>query len=72
MKTTNYDQVIKELRYDLENLIEKEKICGVAIALVDEDRVIWSEGFGYTDYITKEKITADTLFSTQSMGKTIT
>lgn len=60
------------MREEIKDVIEKVKICGLAIALVDKDKIVWSEGFGFTDLAKKEKITADTLFSTQSMGKTIT
>ena len=68
----DYNSVIKQMQKEIANIVEKEEICGLAIALVDKDEIVWSEGFGYTDYKTKEKITADTLFSTQSMGKTVT
>ncbi len=60
------------MRKEIKEVIEKEKICGLAIALVDEDNIVWSEGFGFIDNARKDKVTADTLFSTQSMGKTIT
>jgi len=72
MGSISYISVIEVLKKEIENVVEKEEICGLAIALVDENEIVWSEGFGYTDYKTKEKITADTLFSTQSMGKTVT
>ncbi|NHJ05559.1 MAG: class A beta-lactamase-related serine hydrolase [Candidatus Heimdallarchaeota archaeon] len=68
----NYGLVIEELKSEILVVIEREKICGLAIALVDKDRIVWSEGFGFTDITREEKITSDTLFSTQSMGKTIT
>ncbi|HUU77104.1 MAG TPA: serine hydrolase domain-containing protein [candidate division Zixibacteria bacterium] len=72
MYAPNYEFVIKELRTEIEDIVEKDKICGLAIALVDRERIIWSEGFGFTDFTKKEEVTANTLFSTQSMGKTIT
>jgi CubicO group peptidase (beta-lactamase class C family) len=68
----DYTDVIVKMRNEIEKVVKKEEICGLAIALVDQDEIIWSEGFGITDYKTKKKVTADTLFSTQSMGKTIT
>ncbi|NHJ47577.1 MAG: beta-lactamase family protein [Asgard group archaeon] len=72
MGSIDYSSVIETLQKKIKEIMEKEEICGLAIALVDKNDIIWSEGFGFTDYKTKEKITADTLFSTQSMGKTIT
>lgn len=67
-----YDSIIEELREEIEEVVKREKILGLAIALVDEERIIWSEGFGFTDTTKKDIVTADTLFSTQSMGKSIT
>lgn len=72
MDSINYNTLIEEMREEVKEVITKEKICGLAIALVDDDKIIWSEGFGFTDITKKEKVTADTLFSTQSMGKTVT
>ncbi|MFW9924675.1 MAG: serine hydrolase [Candidatus Thorarchaeota archaeon] len=71
MHEINYSHLIEIMREEITQVMEKEKIIGLAIALIDEDKIIWSEGFGYTGISKKEKITADTLFSTQSMGKTV-
>ncbi len=72
LSVVKYNSIIEELREEIEQIVEREKICGLAIALVDDERIVWSEGFGFTDTSKKEKVTADTLFSTQSMAKTIT
>ncbi len=71
MISINYEDIINELKEEIKEVMEKEKIKGLAIALVDTDKIIWSEGFGFTDNSDTEKVTADTLFSTQSMGKTV-
>jgi CubicO group peptidase (beta-lactamase class C family) len=68
----NYVSIIEALKKDIRKTIEEENICGLAIALVNKEGIIWSEGFGYTDLTQEEKITADTLFSIQSMAKTFT
>lgn len=48
------------------------KIPGVAIGLIDADRLVWAEGFGYVDRSQKVKVTEETLFSLQSVSKTYT
>lgn len=63
---------ISEITTLIEKEMKKNNIPGLSFALVDEKGVIWSEGFGHTDLSKKEKVTADTLFSTQSMGKCYT
>ena len=50
----------------------KDKIPGLSIALVDREDLVWSAGFGYTDYDLKTPVTPDTMFSIQSMSKTFT
>lgn len=52
--------------------MRKQHIPGMAIAIVDNNQVVWSEGFGFTDWDHKTPITADTPFSIQSMTKSFT
>ena len=47
-------------------------VLGASVALVDDQAVIWAEGFGFTDRSRKRRITADTSFSLQSVSKTYT
>ena len=54
-----------------EMMVER-KVPGVSIALVDREGILWSAGFGYTDYSRKTPVTTDTLFNICSMSKTIT
>ena len=42
------------------------------MALVDDQSLIWAEGFGFTDRSQKLRITPDTPFSLQSVSKTYT
>lgn len=54
-----------------EMMVER-KVPGLSIALVDREGILWSAGFGYTDYGRKTPVTIDTLFNICSMSKTIT
>src|SRR5262249_29694579 len=45
---------------------------GVAVALVDDQDVIWAGGFGHTDASGRQAVSADTVFSLQSVTKTYT
>ena len=47
-------------------------VPGIAIALIDGDRLVWSQGFGYTDRSQRWRVTDETLFSVQSTSKTYT
>ena len=66
------DRIKEELKKDIENAMKKQKILGLAISLIDKTGILWSEGFGYTDHTKTRRVDADTLFSIQSTGKTIT
>ena len=68
----DYSSVIKESRDLISETMTKEKIPGLAIAVIDENSVVWTEGFGYTDLDQKLPITPETMFGIQSMSKTIT
>jgi len=65
-------QVIDAHRLSIVEKIRKNKIPGMAVALVDRDRVLWAAGFGYTDTDKKTPVTPETVFSIQSMSKTFT
>jgi CubicO group peptidase (beta-lactamase class C family) len=50
----------------------EDKIPGLSIALIDREGLIWTAGFGHTDYDCKTPVTPNTIFSIQSMSKTFT
>ncbi len=65
-------QVIDAHRAAIVEKMRKNKIPGVAVALVDRERILWAVGFGYTDTDNKTFVTPETVFSIQSMSKTFT
>jgi CubicO group peptidase (beta-lactamase class C family)/tetratricopeptide (TPR) repeat protein len=70
--TVDYSSIIAQLKERLPEHMAKANVPGLAIALVDGDKLVWAEGFGYTDRTNQTKVTADTLFSLQSISKTYT
>ena len=65
-------QVIDAHRLSVVEKMQKNKIPGAAVALVDRDRILWAAGFGYTDTDKREPVNPETIFSIQSMSKTFT
>lgn len=57
-------------------LIEQEMadadVTGISIALVDDQEVIWSQGFGYADKQANIKATPDTVYHLGSIAKVFT
>lgn len=65
-------QSIEELSIEIAKVVDRENIVGAAVALVNEDGVLWTEGFGYADKEAGIAATPDTLFRAGSTGKSIT
>lgn len=50
----------------------RHKTLGVSVALVDGGRIAWSQGFGFADRAQTRKVTPASVFSLQSISKTVT
>jgi CubicO group peptidase (beta-lactamase class C family) len=66
---TDYSSVIEKLKQTLPGTMKLKDITGASIALVDNENIVWSEGFGYTNRSQKVKVTGDTLFHVGSISK---
>jgi CubicO group peptidase (beta-lactamase class C family) len=70
--TVDYSPIIAKLKEQLPQQMAQMNVPGLAIALVDGDKLVWAEGVGAADRASQTKVTADTLFSVQSISKTYT
>ena len=64
--------VVARYRVRIPELMAEQGIPGLAVALVDEDRPLWVEGFGHLDGHGSTRVDADTVFGVQSMSKLFT
>jgi CubicO group peptidase (beta-lactamase class C family) len=64
--------VIARYRARIPELMAEQGVPGLAVALVDADELLWVEGFGHVDGPDSAPVTADTIFSVQSMSKLFT
>lgn len=69
---SKYTPIIEECRAMISEVMDREKIPGLAIALIEDNKIVWTEGFGYTDLDNGSRVTPETIFSIQSASKTIT
>lgn len=67
---SDYSQTIGEMTSYIENTMAADQVTGAAIALVDDQRVVWARGFGYADAANQLPVTADTTFGIGSTSKT--
>lgn len=64
--------IIEKYRDTIQKQIRKQGITGLAITLVSDEEVLWSEGFGCTDRTCQTQVTEDTPFGIGSMSKSMT
>ncbi|HEX7974698.1 MAG TPA: serine hydrolase domain-containing protein [Anaerolineales bacterium] len=64
--------LVAKYRQEISQKMQQDQIPGLAIAVVDDQSVLWAEGFGYTDWDRQTPVTPSTIFSLQSMSKSFT
>lgn len=52
--------------------MKKRDVKGLSIALVDDQQVVWVQGFGYADIASKVPATKDTVYRVGSISKLFT
>src|SRR5215467_8787 len=67
-----YKPAIAALERWLDNEVALKKLPALSIALVDDQTVVWSRGFGYQDPHKKIAATGDTLYRVGSVSKPFT
>ena len=66
------DEVVTDLEIFIPDFMDEQRIPGLAIALIRDGKIAWTEGFGVANVITRRPVTADTLFEVASNGKVLT
>lgn len=66
------DEVVTDLERFIPDYLSEQRIPGLAIALIRDGKIAWTEGFGVANVITRKPVTADTLFEVASNGKVLT
>ena len=70
------DKPIEEVITDLQSFIpaymQEQNIPGVAISLIRDGEVVWTEGFGVMNTLTRQPVKPDTLFEIASNSKVVT
>lgn len=67
-----YAEAISEIDQLIRSEMKKNEIQGFSVALVDENGIFWSKGYGHADYAKREKATVQTLYRAGSVTKTFT
>lgn len=68
----NYESTIKYLCCLIEKEMKKFRVTGLSIALIDNQHIVWAQGFGYADKSNKIAATPETLYRAGSISKLFT
>ncbi len=68
----NYDYATQYLTWLIPQEMQKHNVVGMSIALIDDQQVVWAEGFGHSSRSKKVRATADTIYQIGSVSKVIT
>lgn len=68
----SYDHLKKDMRKEIAHLMKKHEVTGLSVALVKNQEVVWSEGFGYSNLKKGQKATDSTIYKVGSISKTFT
>lgn len=64
-----YASTIARITSHIESNMAQNNVTGLSIALVDDQTVVWAQGFGYADKEAGVPATADTIFEIGSVSK---
>lgn len=67
-----FAEVVQSLRPLIEHELEDKRIPSIAVALVDDQRIVWAEGFGWSDPGHKTSASAGTVYRVGSVSKLFT
>ena len=66
-------KLIQETEQKINSVLKKEIFLpGLAVAVVSKDKVMWIKAFGYRDDLRSQRTDTNTIYSLQSISKTIT
>ena len=69
---SGYEQIVARLRNTIRREVADKKLPAFSISLVDRDRTVWAEGFGFRDAERKVPATANTVYRVGSISKLFT
>jgi CubicO group peptidase (beta-lactamase class C family) len=68
----DYDAVRKYATQLIRDEMERAGVAGLSIALVDDQKTVWAEGFGFADRENQVRADADTIYRVASITKLFT
>lgn len=66
------DSVIADLKFYIPNRMNEADVAGLAIALIRNNRIVWTDGFGVVNRLTNRHVSPETVFEAASISKVVT
>ena len=66
------DAIVADLESFIPTYMREEKVPGLGIALIHDGRVVWTEGFGVGNTVTRRSVTPEMAFEVASNSKVVT
>lgn len=70
--SAGYEEAIKEGRATIREMMQKDSVPGVGVAVIVDGAVVWVEGFGFADLEQRVPVTRETKFGIGSITKPLT
>ena len=67
-----YTNTIVAMQRWITNAMAADQVAGLSIALLDDQDVVWAQGFGYADVAAGKRVTTNSVFHIGSVSKTFT
>jgi serine beta-lactamase-like protein LACTB len=67
-----YEEAIRESRSTVREMMRKDSVPGVGIAVIADGQTVWAEGFGFADLEQQVPVTRETKFGIGSITKAMT
>jgi CubicO group peptidase (beta-lactamase class C family) len=68
----DYEYTKQYVSWLIRKEMKKNDVAGLSIALVDDQRIVWAQGFGYADTANKVPATPETVYQVGSISKLFT
>ncbi len=68
----DYQEVASKLQQFIQHEVVDKQLPALSIALVDDQQIVWAQGFGFADPASKTPATADTVYRVGSVSKLFT
>ncbi len=70
-RTADWSSRLADLRIDILQLLEEERVPGASVALIANHQIVALEGYGVTNRYFPRQITPNTVFEVASVGKAV-